>query len=944
VSERSTDYSANDIAIIGMACRVPGAGNIDEFWNNLRNGVESISYLSERELDPYEARIESPPTNYVRAAAILEDADLFDADFFDMAPKEAQLTDPQHRVYLECAWEALENAGYTAEQYNGLIGVYGGAGFNSYLAHQIRVDKDALVSMGYLQALISSEKDYLSSRVSYKLNLKGPSLTVQTACSTALSAVYLAYQGLLTYQCDLALAGGVSVKCPQNAGYFYVEDGIQSPDGHTRSFDASARGTVFGSGVGIVVLKRLSDARADGDTIYAIIKGAAMNNDGSSKVGYTALSPQGLSQVVAMAIETAGIDASTISYVEAHGFGTHLGDTIEIAGLERAFRGRLGRAVCPIGSVKSNFGHLTAAAGAAALIKTVLALKNRQIPPSLHFDEPNPDINWADCPFYVNTALSNWRRTNSPRRAGVNSMGIGGTNVHVILEEAPELPASQLSKWPCQLLLLSAKTESALERLTVRMASHFERYTDENLADAAYTLQCGRKRFAKRRMLTCRDTIEAADKLHRLDGDGIFTNLSAEPNRPVVFMFPGEWTQQTGMGEFLYNRSSIFRNELDRCSTLLKPELGVELRDLLSFNSDATVGADDMLRQTAFVQPALFAIEYAMAKLFTALGIGSAAMIGHGIGEYVAACLAGVFSLEDALALVCARGRLMQSLPSGAMLAAAPHSAMMEGILDVFAKEVAGVRLKAPQIPYVSNVTGSWITGAEAMDPAYWTRHLRSPVLFCEGASLLFQEKRPIFVELGPGDTLTSLVEGILKDYSPSEIVAAMGSVGNDDDASEHFLRGLGFLWLHGASVSWGTLYADDQRRRVPLPTYPFERKSYWVGAEPLRFDVRERKDLGNGYTNPCNTLEEEVLQIWEEVLGTQGAGGHSNFFELGGNSLIGIQVVSRIRQHFQIEFSLESLFESPSPSALATIISRKLDRSEKSEEEANRLTDLNSI
>src|ERR1043165_642767 len=576
------------------------------------------------------------------------------------------MMDPQHRIFLECAWEALENAGYNSESYDARIGVYAGHGLTSYLLSNLYSNRQSIWALSGGQSLLGNEKDYLSTRVSYKLSLSGPSISVQTACSTSLVAVHLACQSLLNGECSMALAGGVTISVPQKAGYKYEEGGIMSPDGHCRTFDASAKGTAPGSGVGIVILKRLEDALADGDTIHAVIKGSAINNDGSRKAGYTAPSVEGQAAVISEALHMAGVEASSIGYIEAHGTATVLGDPIEMAALTQAFRtGTEAKEFCAIGSVKSNIGHADTAAGVAGLIKTVLALKHKQIPPSLHFERPNPNFDLAARPFYLNSTLRDWPASDTPRRAGVSSFGIGGTNAHVVLEEAPPQDDAGESR-PASLLLLSAKSSTALEAATANLRQYLRDNPGLNLADVAYTLQAGRRRFDHRRAVVCRDL---QDAVAALESPRVVTAVDEAKTRPVVFMFPGQGAQHVQMGRGLYESEAVFREHVDACAQLLTPHLGVDLREVLYPEPDRKEEADRELRQTRLTQPALFVVEYALAQLWMSWGVTPQAMIGHSIGEYVAACLAGVFSLEDALALVAARGALMQEMPAGAMLA-----------------------------------------------------------------------------------------------------------------------------------------------------------------------------------------------------------------------------------------------------------------------------------
>lgn len=885
----SVEHNGSEIAIIGMAGQFPGAKNVDEFWQNLQNGIESISFFTDEELLAYgldAATLNNP--KFVKSRAVLEDVELFDAAFFGFNPREAEITDPQHRLFLECAYIALEDAGYDSENYQGSIGVYAGASLSRYLLN-IYLNEDIIGSIDNHQLAIANDKDYLTTRVSYKLNLQGPSFTVQTACSTSLVAVHLATQSLLNGECDLALAGGVSISSSRKTGYLYKEGGIGSPDGHCRTFDAQAQGTVGGEGVGIVVLKRLEDALADGDTIHAVIKGSAINNDGSFKVSYTAPRIDGQAKVIRTAQVVADVEPETITYIEAHGTGTTLGDPIEIAALTQAFRvSTEKKGFCAIGSVKTNIGHLDAAAGVTGLIKTVLALKNQQIPPSLHFQEPSPQIDFANTPFYVNTKLTQWKTNGIPRRAGVSSFGIGGTNAHVILEEAPVEQQGRQgeSGRKYHLLVLSAKTESALETAMANLANHLKQHPNLYLADVAHTLSVGRRAFDHRRMVVCQDMNDALKVLSPLDSQRVFTQYQQPVNRPVVFMFSGQGTQYVNMGRELYESEPIFTLAVDRCCELLKPHLGFDLRHVLYPDEAQTARATEQLKQTIVAQPALFAIEYALAQLWMRWGVHPEAMIGHSIGEYVAATLAGVFSLEDALALVAIRGRLMQQLPSGEMLSVqlpeseiqpllnrelslaasngpsycvvsgtteaiaqlqqqleakgvgcrrlhtshAFHSQMMEPILQPFTEQLQKLQLHPATIPFVSNVSGTWITVAEATDPKYWVKHLRQTVRFSEGITELLKTQERIFLEVGPGRTLSTFTKQHHKDQQV--ILTSIRHPQEQQSDVAFLLNSLGRLWLFGVKVDWSCFYANEQRHHIPLPTYPFERQRYWIEAQ----------------------------------------------------------------------------------------------------------------
>jgi acyl transferase domain-containing protein len=637
-----TEPIIEGIAIIGLHGRFPGAESVEEFWANLVAGRDTISFFSDAEmvaggLDPSALRSAG---NYVPARGVLKDAECFDAAFFGIHPKEAEVLDPQHRVFLEACWEALERAGYAPGRIQQAVGVYAGATFNTYYLHALHPRPELRELVGHEQVMLGNEKDYLATRVAYKLNLKGPAISLNTACSSSLVAVCQACQSLLTYQCDLALAGGVSVRTPQQEGYFYQEGNIASPDGHTRTFDASAQGTVFSNGVTIVVLKRLAEALHDGDKIYAVIKGSAINNDGSQRVSFGAPGVEGQSEVIALAQEIAGVNPDAISYVEAHGTATPIGDPIEVTALTNAFRRSTNRKqFCALGSVKANIGHLDAAAGTAGLIKTALALEHRLLPPSLHFQNPNPRLDLENSPFFVNASLREWRSDEvSPLTAGVSSFGTGGTNAHVVVQEPPSVEPGGPSR-PWQLLLLSAKTAEALENMTRNLAAFLREHPKTDLADVAFTLQAGRSEFTHRRALLCQTAAEAIALLEHPDARKVFSGRQEWKEAPIVFMFPGQGAQYGRMGAEIYKEERLFREIVDECAQILRPILGADLREILfAPNSDDQV-ATETLRQTRFTQPALFTIEYALAQLWMSWGIKPASMIGHSVGEYVAGCL-----------------------------------------------------------------------------------------------------------------------------------------------------------------------------------------------------------------------------------------------------------------------------------------------------------------
>jgi acyl transferase domain-containing protein/acyl carrier protein len=905
--EEARDF---DVAVVGMAGRFPGADDLDRFWSNLREGVESITHFSVEELRAAgipESELADP--GYVRSIGRLRDVQTFDAGFFGYSPREAEMLEPGHRLFLECAWEALEDAGHVPGGAGGRVGVYAGAGSSGYTERHVMGNPELLASVGAFQAYLASGKDFLATRASYKLDLRGPSLNVQTACSTALVAVHLAVQSLLSGECELALAGGATVLVPQDTGYPYAPGSISSPDGHCRAFDAKSAGTLSGSGVGVVVLKRLADALRDGDPVRAVIRGSAVNNDGAAKVAYTAPGVEGQAAVIGEALSAADVDASTVTYVEAHGSGTDLGDTIEIAALTRAYRAHTPRTgYCAVGAVKTNVGHLDTAAGIAGFIKTVLALENAVIPPTVHFDTPNPAIAFDGSPFFVSHTAAPWKAEDGvPRRAGVSSFGIGGTNAHVILEEAPERAPSGPSR-PWQLLTLSARTPAALDAAAERLAAHLQQHPELPLADVAFTLREGRKAFAHRRAVVIRQGEDAAAVVASPPPDRVVNGVVEGETRSVAFLFPGLGDHYPNMARGLYEAEPVFRAEVDRCAAILRPLLGRDVREVLfpgdapsdevaagGFDLKRMLGRDapvdpraEPLNHTALAQPAVFVIDYALAKLWMSFGIVPAAVIGHSLGEYAAACIAGVLSLDDALALVADRARMIQELPAGAMLAvslgpdalrpylsasvaiaaenapgltvvAGPedaveavrvkleadgrvarrlatthafHSPMMAPAAGRLAQRVAQARLSPPSIPLVSNVTGTWISDAEAMDPGYWTRHLLGTVRFAEGVAELLKEPGRVLLEVGPGQTLSTFVRQRPADASPAAATVPSLRYAYDRRPDAQFLlEALGRLWTAGVTPDWKAFRAGERRRRVRLPTYPWERQRYWIEA-----------------------------------------------------------------------------------------------------------------
>lgn len=989
-----------EIAVVGIAGRFPKARDVEEFWRNLRDGVESVSFFSDEELEQsgVDPDILQQPT-YVKAGAFLEGAELFDADFFGYSPKLVEILNPQHRLFLECAWQALENAGYDASTYEGPIGIYAGSSQNGYL-NRISSAPGLIETIGNTQAAIFNEKDFVAPLACYHMNLKGPGINVQTGCSTSLVAIHLACQALLNGECDIALAGGVSLRFLHKKGYLYQEGGILSPDGHCRAFDEHAQGTVSGDGVGVVVLKGLINALSEGDTIHAIIKGSAINNDGSLKAGFTAPSVSGQTEVVVEAQGVAGVEPETITYIEAHGTGTFLGDPVEIAALTQAFRYNTDKkGFCAIGSVKTNIGHLDAAAGIAGFIKTVLALKHKKLPPSLHFQHPNPQIDFAASPFYVNTTLTEWKAGATPRRAGVSSFGIGGTNAHVILEEPPASQPSSMEN-SAQILVLSGKTASALEAATENLTSYLVQNPDHSLGDVAWTLQSGRKAFAHRRMLVGKTVKDAIDALEGRDQQRVHTTFCQSGSRPIIFLFPGQGTQYVDMGRDLYQAEPLFREQIDVCASLLKKYSGLDLRSVLYPIPTQSQEASRQIEQTSFAQLALFVIEYALAKLWMAWGVQPHAMIGHSIGEYVAACLAGVISLEDALALVAARGMLMQRLPTGAMAAlslseqeavpllgehltlaavngpsrvvvAGPlaaieslehtlnqrgstchrlhtshafHSKMMDPILELFTEQVRKVCLHTPRIPFISSLSGTWINDDAATEATYWAKQLRQTVRFAAGLEELLKERTAILLEVGPGATLSTLAQQHPAKVSGQLILASLPRSYYADAERPFLLNAIGQLWLAGVRPNWLRMHAHEQYRRIPLPTYPFERKRYWIDPAPLsqqvemRLAAQDTKEHAMSSTSQQNKATLEAVQ-YESILATLKAifmqhlgvdldqiSPDTSFLEIGADSLLLLQASQTIRQQFNVTIPFRTLFaEFSTFNSLARHISQQL-------------------
>ncbi|SFE45209.1 Acyl transferase domain-containing protein [Sulfitobacter brevis] len=882
-------FQSDDIAIVGMSVNVPGADGIDAYWTNLRDGVESIRRLSTADLQSAgESAATMARKNYVPAAAMLDGYDTFDAEFFGFSPKDAAILDPQHRKFLEVAWEAMEQAGHPPETISGAVGVYAGCGMGSYFYFNICSNPDLVEDVGmFLLRHTGNDKDFLSTRVSHVFDLKGPSINLQTACSTSLVAIHYACQALRAGEVDMALAGGVTIELPQGRGYEFKENEILSPDGHCHAFDHRAQGTVFGSGAGAVALRRLSDAVADGDHIWAVIKGSAVNNDGAAKAGYLAPSVDGQTAAIAQALDAAGVAAQSIGMVECHGTGTYLGDPIEVAALTEAYRAET-EAVdfCRIGSVKTNIGHLDTAAGVAGFAKAALSLHHRQIPPSLGYEAPNPAIAFEGSPFRVNAALHDWPAGDTPRRAAINALGVGGTNAHAILEEAPARAPSDESDWPFHVLCISGRTKAALDANSAALAAHLRAHPEQPLADIAHTLKNGRRGFDKRRVLVAETHAEAADLLEHGDTRHVFTHdrLGAQPE--VVFMFPGGGAQFAGMARGLYETEPVFAEWMDRGLDHLAPQLDYDIRALWLPEAGDAPAADAKLKKPSVQLPLIAIVEYALAQLWLGWGVKPAAMVGHSMGENVAACLAGVMSFENLIDLVLLRGRLFDDVPAGGMLSIsasldritpllgadldiasvnapeliavsgpqaaleamqqrldeagidwqriaidiAAHSRMLEPILARYRAFLEGLDLQAPELVFMSNRTGAPITAEQATDPDYWVGQLRSTVNFADCISTLGATRKPVFLEVGPGRALNALTQ-MNHNVGAGQVVSTLRHPDHNVADDAYFISVIGRLWACGVEADWSQIWGEARRNRVVLPTYQFQRARYFIEA-----------------------------------------------------------------------------------------------------------------
>ncbi len=882
----ANEYHGFEVAVIGMSGRFPGAENIDKYWENLCAGEESISFFTEEELR--DSKIDASnlqDANYVKAKGYLPKTEYFDAKFFGYSPKEARTMDPQIRLFHECVWETLEDAGYIPEKYNGLIGLYAG-GVNSTPWQMGLFASSEFNEIDTFNTELLSNKDFLTTRISYNLGLKGPSYSLNTQCSTSLVAIHVACQALLAGECDIALAGGISLLFPAKSGFLHVPGMVVSEDGHCRTFDANSSGTIWGDGVGVVALKRLELAQRDNDNILAVIKGSAVNNDGARKAEFTAPSASGQAEVISAALRMAEVDPETIQYVEAHGTGTKLGDPIEIEGLKRAF-GTNNKGFCAIGSVKSNLGHLIHASGVASFIKTVLSLNHKKMVPSLNFSVPNPKIDFENSPFYVNTSLTDWPKNNDlKRRAGVSSFGIGGTNAHIILEESPQLEKNDCDDHNQVLFSISAKCQESLDGVVEKLVDHLGKNPNINLGDLGYTLHRGREDFDIRSSFTCSDKEQLLEMLRDSALIKSSSNHLDGIEKSVTFMFPGQGSQYFKMGRQTYLKEPFFAQIVDEGLAYLKEAFGIDLGPY--FDPSPTFNTPDNLPDvdnTNITQPLVFIIEYALARLLISWGINPDAMIGHSIGEYVAASIAGVIDYKDALKLVTKRGQLMFNLESGAMLAVglnqdkliellpdnlslsvinsedscvvggtneavnsfseylnqqgvrnqllktshAFHSHLMEPMLEDFGQVLKTIEFSEPVKKYISNVSGTWVNAKEAIDPEYWIKHVRATVNFDKGLKTLLKEDASIFLEVGPGIVLTGIANKLIRQNENHVAINVLPHPSKSGEERKIMLEAIGKIWRHGKPIDWEAFYAYGNYRRISLPTYSFQQEDFSV-------------------------------------------------------------------------------------------------------------------
>ena len=994
-SKIKQDNLSADVAIIGMAGRFPGAQSVNDLWEVLKDGRETISFFKPEELDQSISESQKKDPLYVAARGIIVEANTFDPAFFGINSKLAEVMDPQQRLFLEIAWEILEQTGYLPKHYNGSIGVYAGTGTNTYYKKNILPNTEIVDSIGYLLAETVNEKDYIASRTAYHLNLKGPAVSIHSACSTSLLAIAEAVESIRSGQCDIALAGGSSVTAPIFSGHLYQEGSMLSSDGHCRSFDTAAKGTVFSDGAGIVMLKSLEAAQKDGDKIYGIIKGIGVTNDGGNKGSFTAPNVEGQATAIKKAIKDAQITPDSITYVETHGTATPLGDPIEIEGLKMAFGKQSKNGYCAIGSIKSNMGHLTTASGVAGLIKTILAMNNKLIPPSIGYNTPNPVIDFENSPFFVNSKLREWE-AKGPLRAGVSSFGVGGTNVHIVLEDYINEQKISGTSRPLQLLMWSAKSENSLRGYQKKMGNFLKEKPNLSLADVAFSLNKTRDSFIHRSFLLSSNNLDASRELLSEANRSTRSSVLKIAPHELVFLFPGQGSQFSQMGFDLYNNESVYKKAVDECAEFLLEDLKLDIREIL-YPEIVTPESEAKLKDTKFTQPALFVTEYALSQLWLSWGIKPTALSGHSIGEFVAAHIAGVINLRDALHLIAIRGRLVSALPGGSMLSVrltedklknilpeklsiaainsnllcvvagedyrikefsksldvleiankllltshAFHSYMMDPVLDIFEEEVKKIKLNKPNIPIVSAVTGLLLTDEDAINPKYWSGHLRSTVRFANAADTLLKLEDPIFIEVGPGQTLTALI----KQQGSGKMIPVFVSITlpkNEENEYVTILNTLGELWLRGIDPDWNAFYRDQDREKIELPSYVFDRKLCWINppnfqkqqlitnAMATTSTVSNVKNLNENRPMRKTAILNKIATIVSQTSGIEyaiDASSHS-FLDLGLDSLTLTQLAISLKKDFKLPVTFRQLNEEyGSPTLLADYIDQNLPK-----------------
>lgn len=941
-----------DIAVVGLAGRFPGADTIEAFWENCCRGKETITHFSIEELAQFDIdRHLLADSNYIRSKGIINKVDQFDASFFGLSEQDAKLLDPQQRLFLLCAWEALENAGYPPKNtMASRVGVFASTGMSLYLIHNLLNNPELLQTVDEFQLLLGNDKDFLATRVSYLFNLTGPSINIQTGCSSSLVCIHYAVQSLLNGECDMAIAGGVSITIPQEQGYFYRKEMIGSADGHCYAFDKRAQGTVKSNGVGIVVLKPLSNAMEDNDHIYAVIRGSAVNNDGARKVGFTAPNASQQAEVIKEALYMAELTPGDIGYIEAHGTGTLLGDPIEIAALKQVFQLPGGdNQSCALASLKTNLGHLDVAAGVAGFIKACLSLYHQKIPASLNFSELNPKISLENTPFYINTVLRDWNIPDgSYRRAGISAFGVGGTNAHIVIQEPPHRKVSAGDLDGVRYFPFSAKSPSALQRGIHHFIDFIQKNSHLSLHDLAFTLQSCRVSMPYRTYVIAGSVEELLRHAKQL---AFQTLLPVDRSPSVVFMFSGQGAQYPGMGSGLYTTNIHYRKALDEAMQAFLPYIDFDVSDLLLLASSTQENAE-RLKQTKVAQPALFIVEYALAKCYEACGIKPVALIGHSIGEYVAATIAGVFTLKDAALLIAARGKLVQQCETGKMFAVqadvnqlsswlpesidialenAPnntviagslsdmmalelelkrreiryhvlhtshafHSRLLDPILEQYKSILLTITLHSPKVPIMSNVTADWLTDDEARSVDYWVKQLRHPVKFFKGISSIQRHFSPVYIEVGPGRTLQTL----LTQQGIQESTHSLRHPLEDMSDAFQWQQTLAELWKKGVSI-----HTQEKGNKIPLPTYNWDLSRCWVDGKKNFSSSDSKLSPKNSVSSTDLNLKEGIKNAWKHALGKGPISNDAHFFQMGGHSLAAIQFIEQlpadIRQHIEV-------------------------------------------